>query len=63
MGLTAQEIKVSGVVTGDTKGPLPGTTILAKGTDKKTTSDADGKYSIMTKLGETLQFSYVSLET
>ena len=63
LGLTAQEIKVSGVVTDDTKGPLPGTTILVKGTTKGTTSDADGKYSIMAKSGETLQFSYVGLQT
>ena len=63
VGLTAQEIKVSGVVTDDTKGPLPGTTILVKGTTKGTTSDADGKYSIMAKSGETLQFSYVGLQT
>lgn len=63
VGLTAQEIKVSGVVTDDTKGPLPGTTILVKGATKGTTSDADGKYSIMAKSGETLQFSYVGLQT
>jgi iron complex outermembrane receptor protein len=61
--LTAQEIKVSGLVTDDTKGPLPGTTILVKGTAKGTTTDADGKYSVMAKMGETLQFSYVGLET
>jgi hypothetical protein len=34
-GLTAQEIKVSGVVTDDTKQPLPGTSILVKGTSRE----------------------------
>ncbi len=63
LGATAQEIKVSGVVTDDTAGPLPGTTVLVKGTKKATTTDADGKYAIMAKIGETLQFSYVGLQT
>ncbi|UQD57533.1 TonB-dependent receptor [Flavobacterium sp. K5-23] len=63
VAITAQEIKVSGTVSDDTKGPLPGTTILIKGTNKATTTDADGKYSISTKIGESLQFSYVGLET
>jgi iron complex outermembrane receptor protein len=43
-GLTAQEIKVSGVVNDNTKQPLPGTSILVKGTSKGTSTDADGKY-------------------
>ena len=40
--LSAQEIKVSGVVTDESKATLPGTTILVKGTKKGTTTDADG---------------------
>ncbi|MBC5839108.1 TonB-dependent receptor [Flavobacterium muglaense] len=63
LGATAQEIKVSGIVTDDTKGPLPGTTVLVKGTTKGTTTDADGKYTIMAKMGDMLQFSYVGLQT
>ena len=62
-GLTAQEIKVSGVITDDSKATLPGTTIVVKGTSKSTTSDIDGKYTISAKIGATLQFSYVGLET
>jgi iron complex outermembrane receptor protein len=62
MSTTAQEIKVSGVVTDDTKGPLPGTTILVKGTTKGTTTDSDGKYSITASKGAILQFSYIGLE-
>jgi iron complex outermembrane receptor protein len=62
-GLTAQEIKVSGVVRDDTKGTLPAASILVKDTNKGTTTDSDGKYSIMAKIGDILQFSYVGLET
>ena len=62
-GLTAQEIKVSGVVTDESNGTLPGTTILVKGTTKGTTTDADGKFTITAKTGDVLQFSYVGLET
>lgn len=63
IGLTAQEIKVSGIVTDDTNSPLPGTTVLVQGTNKGTTTDADGKYSIMATIGDILQFSYVGLDT
>ena len=62
-GLTAQEIKVSGVVTDDSNATLPGTTVLVKGTTKGTTTDADGKFTITAKTGNVLQFSYVGLET
>ncbi|MCK8143086.1 TonB-dependent receptor [Flavobacterium sp. I-SCBP12n] len=63
VGMTAQEIKISGIVTDESKASLPGTTIIVKGTTKGTTSDFDGKYSITAKIGDVLQFSYVGLET
>ncbi|MGO4819239.1 TonB-dependent receptor [Flavobacterium sp. W22_SRS_FP1] len=63
VGLTAQEIKVSGVVRDDAKGTLPAASVLVKDTSNGTTTDADGKYSIMAKIGDILQFSYVGLET
>lgn len=62
-GVTAQQIKVSGVVTDDTKGTLPAASVLVKDSSYGTTTDADGKYSIMAKIGDILQFSYVGLET
>ncbi|NGY38218.1 TonB-dependent receptor [Flavobacterium sp. XN-5] len=62
-GLTAQEIKVSGIVTDDSNAPLPGTSVLVQGTTKGTTTDADGKYSISAKIGEFLQFTFVGMET
>ncbi|WP_300976982.1 SusC/RagA family TonB-linked outer membrane protein, partial [Flavobacterium sp.] len=48
----------------DEKGePLPGVTILVKGTSKGTTTDFEGNYSISAEIGDVLQFSYVGLET
>ena len=63
VGLTAQEIKISGVVTDESKATLPGVTIIVKGTKKGTTSDIDGKYTMSANNGDVLQFSYVGLET
>jgi iron complex outermembrane receptor protein len=62
-GLTAQEIKVSGIVTDGAKVTLPGTTIIVKGTKKGTTTDADGKYTIAAAVGDVLQFSFIGFET
>ena len=62
-GITAQEIKVTGVVTDDSNGPLPSATVLIKGTKNGTTTDLDGKFTISAKKGDFLQFSYVGLET
>ncbi|WP_339919809.1 TonB-dependent receptor [uncultured Flavobacterium sp.] len=62
-GLTAQEIKVSGVVTDGTKAPLPGTSILVKGTTKGSSTDADGKYVISAAIGDILQFSFIGFES
>jgi iron complex outermembrane receptor protein len=62
-GLTAQEIKVSGVVTDGTKAPLPGTSILVKGTTKGSSTDADGKYTISAAIGDVLQFSFIGFES
>ena len=62
-GLTAQEIKVSGVVTDNTKGPLPGTSVLVKGTTNGTSTDANGKYTIAASVGDILQFTFIGFET
>ncbi|MEN7547687.1 TonB-dependent receptor [Rapidithrix thailandica] len=58
-----QEIKVNGIVK-DVKGaPLPGVTILLKGTSTGTTSDMEGHYSLNVPADATLQFSYIGFET
>lgn len=58
--LLAQD--VSGTVTDET-GPLPGVSVIVKGTTKGTTTDFDGKYSIKATTGDVLVFSYVGYDT
>ncbi len=58
--LWAQQQAVSGTVTDGTSGsPLPGVTIVEKGTSNGTTTDFDGKYSLSVPQTATLVFSYV----
>jgi iron complex outermembrane receptor protein len=63
VGITAQEIKVTGVVTDNSKGPLAGASILVKGTQNGTSADFDGKFTINAKAGDVLLFSYIGFET
>ena len=58
--ILAQE--VTGVVTDET-GPLPGVSIVVKGTTIGTTTNFDGQYSINAGNGDTLIFSYVGFDT
>ncbi len=53
----------NGVVSDDTALPLPGANVIIKGTSKGTQTDFDGNYSIETKPGDVLVFSYVGFET
>ncbi|MCD2258961.1 DUF4139 domain-containing protein [Psychroserpens luteolus] len=55
---------VSGVVTSSDDGlPLPGTTVMEKGTTNGTQTDFDGKYSIKTQGGQELVYSFVGMKT
>lgn len=63
VGLTAQEIKVSGVVTDGSNSPLVGASILVKGTQNGVSADFDGKFTIEAKKGDTLLVSYIGYET
>ena len=60
LNVNAQESIITGTVTDDT-GPLPGVSVIIKGTTKGTESDFDGKYSISAKKGDVLVFSYVGM--
>ena len=54
----AQNKTIFGIVS-DEMGPLPGATILVKGTTRGAQTDFDGKFTIQASKGETLIFSYV----
>lgn len=58
----AQEKTISGTVSGDGM-PLPGATVLVKGTKNGTTTDFDGNFTIKAKQNDVLEISYVGYKT
>jgi TonB-linked SusC/RagA family outer membrane protein len=59
----AQERSVSGIVSDNAGMPLPGVSVLVKGTKNGTQSDFDGKYTIKAQPTDVLIFSYVGMKT
>lgn len=59
----AQEKTISGTVTDEFGGLLPGVNILEKGTTNGAQTDFDGNYTIKVNTGSILVFSYVGLKT
>ncbi|RKE90961.1 SusC/RagA family TonB-linked outer membrane protein [Ichthyenterobacterium magnum] len=59
----AQEKTISGTVSDDSGLPLPGATVLVKGTSTGASTDFDGKYNIKANTGSTLVFSFVGYAT
>ncbi len=55
----SQTRTVSGVLTDTNGNPLPGVSVLIKGTQTGTVTDINGYYSIEAPVGSTLVFSYV----
>ena len=53
---------ISGIVTDETNLPLPGGNVSIKGTNKSTSTNYDGKFSIQAEKGDTLVFQYVGFE-
>lgn len=51
--------KITGIVTDESGQPLPGATILEKGTSNGASTDFDGKYTLTVNGGKELIFSYV----
>ena len=58
----AQEKTITGAVSDDS-GPLPGVSIIIKGTVTGTETDFDGKYSMQASVGDVLRFSFVGMKT
>ena len=55
----SQEKTITGIVVDETNMPLPGATVVIKGTTTGTSTDFDGKYTISANTGDVLSFSYV----
>ena len=50
---------VSGVVSGGDGVPIPGASVIIKGTTRGTVSNANGEFSLQAAQGDTLQFSFI----
>lgn len=59
----AQELTVSGTVTDEQNMPLPGASVIIKGTTTGTITDMNGEYSISADPGATLVFSFIGMKT
>ncbi len=59
----AQERTVSGTVSDNAGMPLPGVSVLVKGSKTGTQTDFDGKFSIKATSNQTLVFSYIGMKT
>jgi len=58
----AQEKTITGTVS-DEGGPLPGVSIVVKGTVNGTQTDFDGNYTLKANAGDVIVFSYVGMTT
>ncbi|MDP3359859.1 MAG: TonB-dependent receptor [Lutibacter sp.] len=58
----AQEL-VSGMVSNASREPLPGASVIEKGTSNGTVTDFNGNYKIAVKKGSTLIFSFVGFQS
>jgi TonB-linked SusC/RagA family outer membrane protein len=59
----AQERSVSGTVSDNAGLPLPGVSVLVKGTQTGTQTDFDGKFSIRATPNQVLIFSYIGMKS
>lgn len=62
LGLMAQ-LTVTGVVTDSSNEPIPGVSVLEKGTMNGTITQVDGSYSLQVPEDATLVFSFIGFET
>ncbi len=58
----AQSYDVSGTVTDSDNQPLPGVSVVVKGTTTGTSTDFDGKYTLQVNNGDVLVFTFVGFE-
>lgn len=60
VGISIAQAQISGRVTSSSdKSPLPGVSVIVKGTSKGTTTDGNGAYKIQASKGDVLQFSFI----
>jgi len=59
----AQERTISGIVSDETKQPLPGVTVLNQNTKTSVYTNFDGQYSIQAKIGDMLVISFIGYKS
>ena len=57
--LFAQSIQVKGIVNDDSNQPLPGVSVVIKGTQSGTITGSNGTFTITVTAGQTLEFSSI----
>ncbi|WP_372950723.1 carboxypeptidase-like regulatory domain-containing protein, partial [Mariniphaga sp.] len=64
LGAIAQQRTITGTITGDDGAPLPGVTVVLKGSTIGTVSDVDGNYTLPNVPEDaTIVFSFVGMKT
>ncbi len=52
-------VRISGTVTDETNQPVPGVSVMIKGTQTGTVTDANGRYVLSTEAGSSLVFTFI----
>ena len=55
--------QITGTITDNNGNPMPGVSVVVKGTKRGTSTDASGKFSIEASKGETLIISIIGFQT
>lgn len=61
--IIAQTLSVKGNVTDEGGTPLPGVSVVIKGTSKGVATDFDGNYELQAKAGDVLEFSSIGFQS
>ena len=62
LGSFAQSGEISGIITDRDGNPLPGVTVVVKGTTNGTVTNSEGVFTIDAENGQVLQFSFVGMQ-
>lgn len=63
VGVNAQQLAVTGVVSDQSGSPLVGASVIVKGTQNGVSTNVDGRYRINAKKGDVLVFNYIGYKT
>lgn len=62
VAVTHSDKTITGIVTDQSRLPIPGVNVIVKETRQMTQTDLDGKYTIKAKKGQTLVFSFLGMK-